>query len=147
VTLEPCSTHGRTPPCTEAIFQAGVREVIVGAVDPNPRHAGAGLKHLRDRGIEVRQGLLAEECERLNEGFNHWIAQGRPWVVMKSAMTLDGKIATRAGESKWITSDRSRRFSMPLRRGSDAILAGINTIVSDDPALTLRPLGKEKIPE
>ena len=146
VTLEPCSTHGRTPPCTEAILQAGIREVVVGAVDPNPSHAGTGLNYLRKRGVRVRSGLLAAECERLNEGFNHWIVHRTPWVILKSAMTLDGKIATRTGESKWITSAQARRFSMRLRRGADAILAGINTVVADDPALTLRPVGKEKIP-
>ena len=146
VTLEPCSTHGRTPPCTGAIIEAAPAEVIVGALDPNPRHAGAGLKLLAAAGIRVRSGLLADECETLNEAFNHWIVHRTPWVVLKSAITLDGKIATRTGESKWITSARARQAAMHLRRGADAILVGINTVLADDPALTLRPGSKREIP-
>jgi len=138
VSLEPCSTHGRTPPCTEAIIQAGVRRVIVGAIDPNPRHAGRGLGLLRRAGITVKSGVLAEECARLNEAFNHWIVHRLPFVTVKAAMTLDGKIATRTGESKWITGEPARALAMRLRAGVDAVIAGINTVLVDDPSLTVR---------
>jgi diaminohydroxyphosphoribosylaminopyrimidine deaminase/5-amino-6-(5-phosphoribosylamino)uracil reductase len=138
VTLEPCCTQGRTPPCTEAIAAAGIRRVIVGAVDPNPRHRGRGLRILRRKGLLVEQGLLADECTALNEAFNHWIVTRRPLVTVKAAMTLDGKIATHSGESKWITGEPARAFAMRLRVGADAILVGINTILADDPALTVR---------
>ena len=138
VTLEPCSTHGRTPPCCDAIIVAGIRKVIVAAVDPNPAHAGRGLKLLRRRDIEAVSGLLAPEATRLNEGFNHWIQTGRPFVLVKTAMTLDGKIATESGESKWITGANSRSEGMRLRMRSDAILVGVNTIIADDPELTVR---------
>jgi len=138
VTLEPCSTHGRTPPCTEAIRAAGLRKVIVGATDPNPQHGGGGFELLRQAGIAVATGILGEECERLNEAFNHWIVRRSPLVTVKAAMTLDGKIATASGESKWITGEPARRFAMRLRQGSDAILVGINTVLLDDPSLTVR---------
>lgn len=147
VTLEPCSTHGRTPPCTEAIIAAGIKRVIVGTKDPNPLHSGRGLTVLKRAGIEVvdcrgskltqLQGL-AEECESLNEAFNHWIVRRTPLVTVKAAMTLDGKIATAAGESKWITGEPARAFAMHLREGTDAILVGINTILADNPSLTVR---------
>ncbi len=138
VTLEPCSTHGRTPPCTEAIISAGIKKVFVGATDPNPKHAGKGFKILQRAKIKMVSGILAAECEKLNEAFNHWIVHRMPFVTVKAAMTLDGKIATAAGESKWITGEKSRAHGMKLRRGSDAILVGINTILADDPSLTLR---------
>ncbi len=138
VTLEPCSTHGRTPPCTEAIIAAKIRRVVIGATDPNPRHHGRGFAMLRRAGVEVSQGVLREECERLNEAFNHWIAHGTPFVTVKSALTLDGKIATITGQSKWITGEASRRWGMKLRQGADAILVGINTVLADDPSLTFR---------
>jgi diaminohydroxyphosphoribosylaminopyrimidine deaminase/5-amino-6-(5-phosphoribosylamino)uracil reductase len=143
VTLEPCSTHGRTPPCTEAIVSAGVRRVVVGTVDPNPRHAGKGLTILRRSGMEiVRSGSVdpefVNECVNLNEAFNHWIVHRTPFVTVKAAMTLDGKIATAKGESKWITGRRARAHGMKLREDADAILVGVNTILADDPALTLR---------
>lgn len=138
VTLEPCSTHGRTPPCTDAIIGSGIRRVVVAAVDPNPRHRGKGLNLLRRAGIQVAQGVLAEKCERLNEAFNFWITRGRPLVTVKSAMTLDGKIATATGQSKWITGPIARQFGMNLREGADAILVGVNTILADDPRLTVR---------
>jgi len=140
VTLEPCCTHGRTPPCTEAIIHAGIRTVVVGATDPNPQHCGKAFSILKRAGITVRHGVLRQECERLNESFNHWIVHGTPWVIVKAAMTLDGKIATAAGESKWITSPQSRAYATRLRLGADAILVGINTILADDPALTFRPV-------
>ncbi len=138
VTLEPCCTHGRTPPCTEAIKAAGIRRVVIGATDPNPKHAGKGFQILKGAGIEVVHALLGEECGRLNESFNHWIVHRTPFVTVKAAMTLDGKIATASGESKWITGEQSRAQGMKLRQGSDAILVGINTILADDPSLTFR---------
>ncbi|HLH55163.1 MAG TPA: bifunctional diaminohydroxyphosphoribosylaminopyrimidine deaminase/5-amino-6-(5-phosphoribosylamino)uracil reductase RibD [Verrucomicrobiae bacterium] len=144
VTLEPCSTFGRTPPCTNAIISAGIRKVFVGAIDPNPRHAGRGLVLLQRAGISVERGLLEEECEQLNEAFNYWVKRGMPFVTVKAAMTLDGKIATRSGESKWITGTAARAWSMRLRQGVDAILVGINTVLADDPSLTVRIPGASK---
>jgi diaminohydroxyphosphoribosylaminopyrimidine deaminase / 5-amino-6-(5-phosphoribosylamino)uracil reductase len=140
VTLEPCSTHGRTPPCTDAILKAGIKDVVIGATDPNPRHRGKGFEILRRGGVEVTGGVLAEECERLNEAFNHWIVHRTPFVTVKAAMTLDGKIATANGESKWITGEKARAYGMRLREGADAILVGINTILADDPSLMARSL-------
>jgi diaminohydroxyphosphoribosylaminopyrimidine deaminase/5-amino-6-(5-phosphoribosylamino)uracil reductase len=138
VTLEPCSTTGRTPPCTEAILAAGIKRVVVAAVDPNPSHAGRGLEILRGRGLAVTDGVLSRESARMNEAFNHWIVTGRPFVTLKAAMTLDGRIATRDGQSKWITGPESGRHAMRLRRMSDAILVGVNTVLADDPSLTCR---------
>jgi diaminohydroxyphosphoribosylaminopyrimidine deaminase / 5-amino-6-(5-phosphoribosylamino)uracil reductase len=138
VTLEPCSTQGRTPPCTDAILSAGLRGVVVGATDPNPRHSGRGYALLRQAGLKVTTGVLEAECSRLNEAFNHWIQHRTPWVTVKAALTLDGKIATVEGESKWITSQKARALAMRLRRAHDAILVGIRTVLKDDPALTLR---------
>ena len=138
VTLEPCCTHGRTPPCTDAIIAAGIKRVVVAATDPNPQHAGRGFKLLCDAGLEVVTGVLAEAATRLNESFNHWIVHRTPFVIVKAAMTLDGKIATRTGASKWITGEESRAYAMKIRRGVDAILVGVNTVLADDPALTVR---------
>ena len=141
VTLEPCCTHGRTPPCTAAIIAAKIKRVIVGATDPNPQHAGKGFKILQRAGIKVEHGILADECSALNDSFNHWIIQRTPLVTVKAAMTLDGKIATASGESKWISGEKARAFGMNLRQGSDAILVGVNTILADDPSLTVRKRG------
>lgn len=138
VTLEPCCTHGRTPPCTDAIRAAGIRRVVVGATDPNPRHAGKGFTILKRAGIKVVSGVLAEDCAALNEAFNHWIVHRTPFVTVKAAMTLDGKIATASGESKWITGAEARAHGMKLRQASDAILVGVNTVLADDPSLTVR---------
>ena len=138
VTLEPCCTHGRTPPCTEAILAAGIRRVVVAATDPNPKHAGRGFRLLIKAGVKVSHGPMAEEATRLNEAFNHWIVHRTPFVTVKSAMTLDGKIATASGESKWITGEAARAEGMRLRAGSDAILVGVNTVLADDPSLTFR---------
>jgi diaminohydroxyphosphoribosylaminopyrimidine deaminase/5-amino-6-(5-phosphoribosylamino)uracil reductase len=138
VTLEPCCTQGRTPPCTDAIIAAGISRVVAGATDPNPRHHGKAFRLLRRKGIEVAHGLFAEEAGRLNGAFNHWITHRTPLVTVKAAMTLDGKIATASGESKWITGPRARAYAMELREGADAILAGINTVLADDPRLTVR---------
>ena len=145
VTLEPCSTQGRTPPCTDAILSAGIRRVVAGATDPNPRHSGRAFHILRHAGLAVTPGVLAADCERLNEAFNHWIVHRTPFVTVKAAMTLDGKIATARGESKWITGPEARDFGMKLRAGSDAILVGINTVLADDPSLTVRPAGNHRL--
>ncbi len=141
VTLEPCCTHGRTPPCTDAILAAGICNVVIGAMDPNPAHAGRGFTILRQAGIKVTTGVLAGACTRLNEAFNHWIVHGTPWVTVKAALTLDGKIATAGGESKWITGAAARAYGMKLRRNAEAILVGVKTILEDNPSLTARPAG------
>ena len=138
VTLEPCSTRGRTPPCTDAIVAAGIQRVVAAATDPNPLHAGRAFGILRGVGIGVTHGVLSKEAMRLNEAFNHWIVHRIPFVTVKTAMTLDGKIATAAGKSKWITGEKARAYAMKLRMGADAILVGINTVLADDPALTVR---------
>ncbi len=144
VTLEPCSTYGRTPPCTEAIIKAGIKRVVVGATDPNPRHRGRGFEILRQAGIEVVKGILEKECTELNPGFNHWIVHGTPFITVKAAMSLDGKIATPSGESKWITSEVSREFAVKMRATHDAVLVGINTVLADDPSLTVRVGGRPR---
>jgi diaminohydroxyphosphoribosylaminopyrimidine deaminase/5-amino-6-(5-phosphoribosylamino)uracil reductase len=138
VTLEPCSTWGRTPPCTDAIIAAGVKRVVVAARDPNPKHNGRGLKMLRGAGIRVEAGLLAGEAAQMNEGFNKWITTGMPLVIAKAGMSLDGKIATRTGDAKWITGEAARREGHRLRAWVDAILVGANTVIRDDPELTVR---------
>jgi diaminohydroxyphosphoribosylaminopyrimidine deaminase/5-amino-6-(5-phosphoribosylamino)uracil reductase len=137
VTLEPCSTWGRTPPCTDAIIAAGVKRVVVAAHDPNPKHNGRGLKVLLRAGIRIETGLLADEATRMNETFNKWITTGLPFVVAKAAMSLDGKIATRTGDSKWITSENARRSAHQLRARVDAVMVGANTVIRDNPQLTL----------
>jgi diaminohydroxyphosphoribosylaminopyrimidine deaminase/5-amino-6-(5-phosphoribosylamino)uracil reductase len=138
VTIEPCSTWGRTPPCTDAIIAAGVKRVVVAARDPNPKHNGRGLKVLRRAGIRVETGLLADGATRMNETFNKWITTGLPFVIGKAAMSLDGKIATRTGDSKWITSENARRAAHQLRACVDAVMVGANTVIRDNPQLTLR---------
>ncbi len=143
VTLEPCCTCGRTPPCTGAIIAAGLRRVVAGALDPNPPHCGKGLKILQKAGISTSHGLLQEEESCLNAAFRHWIVHRIPLVTVKAAMSLDGKIATRAGQSKWITGPEARAYGMTLRARADAILVGVNTIITDDPQLTVRLPGFE----
>ena len=138
VTLEPCSTQGRTPPCTDSIIREQLRRVVVGAIDPNPSHASRGIDLLRQAGIQTETGLLEEEATNLNPGFNHWIVQRTPLITLKSAMTLDGKIATASGQSKWITGPRARREVMNMRRQHDAILVGVETVLQDNPSLTDR---------
>jgi diaminohydroxyphosphoribosylaminopyrimidine deaminase/5-amino-6-(5-phosphoribosylamino)uracil reductase len=138
VTLEPCCTHGRTPPCTDAIIAAGVRRVVAAARDPNPAHSGKGFEILERAGIAASAGLLSQEAAELNEAFNHWIVRGTPFVTIKAAMSLDGKIAANNGDSKWITGEKARAWGMRLRAGADAILAGVNTIARDNPSLTAR---------
>ena len=144
VTLEPCSTTGRTPPCTQAILDAGISRVVVAATDPNPNHAGRAFQKLRSKGVAVKRGVLADRSAELNVAFNHWVSTGLPWVTMKAAMTLDGKIATASGESKWITGPLARREGMRLRHEADAILVGVNTILADDPSLNVRDVRRPR---
>lgn len=142
VTLEPCSTHGRTGACTDAIIAAGISKVVVGATDPNPAHAGNGFEVLREAGIEVVSGVLESECTRLNPIFNHKITTGTPLFAMKTAMTIDGRTATRYGESQWITGSEARADVMRLRRYFPAIATGSGTVLADNPSLTVRIPGK-----
>ncbi len=138
VNLEPCCHQGRTPPCTDRIRAAGVGRVFLSVRDPNPLVAGQGAARLRESGIEVVEGLCAERARQLNETFFHYIQHGTPFVLLKLAMTLDGKIATATGDSQWITGEKARRASQRLRYGYDAILVGIETLLADDPSLTVR---------
>lgn len=144
ITLEPCCTHGKTPPCTDTIVKEGIRRVVYAVDDPNPNHAGRAVQILKKAGIDVVKGILHEEAAYLNRAFFHWVRTKRPWVILKSAMTLDGKIASQSGDSKWITGPLARRYGMKLRHASDGILVGINTILADDPMLTPRGRGYEK---
>ena len=137
VTLEPCSTHGRTPPCTQAIIAAGIRRVVYGARDPNPSHAGRADRILKKAGVAVTRGILAKECALLNEAWNKWIATGFPFVVAKAGMSLDGCIASPPGR-RWITSEESRLDAMRLRASCGAILVGGETVRADNPRLTIR---------
>jgi len=143
VTLEPCSTHGRTGACTEAIIASGLKRVVVGATDPNPAHAGKGFDVLRAAGIEVITGVLEAECADLNLIFNHWITTNTPLFAAKSAVTLDGCIACRTGESKWITGETARADVMRWRRLFPAIAVGAGTVMKDNPQLTARLPGQD----
>lgn len=138
VTLEPCCHWGKTPPCTDAILEAGIARVVVGALDPNPLVAGQGCAQLREAGTAVETGVLEEGCRHLNEAFFHFITTGRPLVVLKYAMTLDGKAATRTGASRWITGPEARERVHRDRHRFAAIMVGIGTALADDPALTCR---------
>ena len=138
VTLEPCNHYGKSPPCTEAIIAAGIKRVVMSVSDPNPLVRGRGIRHLRENGIVVEQGLLREEALLLNEDFFWSITRKIPWITLKLAMTLDGKIADRSGESRWITSPASRRFVHELRRRHHAIAVGGATVAKDDARLTVR---------
>jgi diaminohydroxyphosphoribosylaminopyrimidine deaminase / 5-amino-6-(5-phosphoribosylamino)uracil reductase len=138
VTLEPCSTIGRTLPCTDAIIAAKIARVVIGAIDPNPKHQGRGLDQLRRAGIAVRTGVLEEETSLLNVGFNKWITTGMPWVIAKIAQSLDGRITRPAGEPHWLSSRRSLRLVHHLRATVDAILVGAETVRRDNPRLTVR---------
>jgi diaminohydroxyphosphoribosylaminopyrimidine deaminase / 5-amino-6-(5-phosphoribosylamino)uracil reductase len=142
VTLEPCSTTGRTGACTDAIIAAGIKHVVVGATDPNPAHAGRGFEVLRAAGVEVITGVLERECTDLNLIFNHWITQDRPLIAAKAATTLDGKIACRTGESRWITNEVSRADVHRWRRLFPGIAVGAMTILKDNPRLTARREGE-----
>jgi diaminohydroxyphosphoribosylaminopyrimidine deaminase / 5-amino-6-(5-phosphoribosylamino)uracil reductase len=138
ITLEPCCHYGRTPPCTKAIIAAGIKKVHAAMIDPNPLVAGKGVKELEKAGIRVELGECAEEAKDLNESYVKFITTGIPFVTTKFAMSLDGKIATKSGDSKWISNDDSRRFVHYLRYTSDAIMVGVNTVLADDPQLTSR---------
>lgn len=138
VTLEPCCHHGRQPPCTEAILEAGIARVVVGSGDPNPQVAGKGLGVLRASGVQVTEGVLEAECRALNDVFFHFISTGRPYAVLKYAMTLDGKLAAYTGASQWITGEEARRHVHQSRGRYRAILVGVGTVLADDPQLTCR---------
>lgn len=138
VTLEPCCHYGKTPPCTEIIIEKNISRVFIGNVDPNPKVAGGGVKILREHGVEVETGILEEECRKLNEVFFHYISTGRPFVAAKYAMSADGKIACASGDSKWITGEAARKQVHMLRKRYSGILAGIGTVLADDPMLNCR---------
>jgi diaminohydroxyphosphoribosylaminopyrimidine deaminase/5-amino-6-(5-phosphoribosylamino)uracil reductase len=146
VTLEPCSTHGRTGACTDAIRKAGIRRIVVGASDPNPAHAGRGLEILRQSGVAVTSGVLEDRCRDLNIVFNRWIQGGRPLVALKLALTLDGCLATRTGVSRWITGPEARAQVMRWRALFPSIAVGRGTVAADDPSLTVRGDGPEECP-
>ena len=142
-TLEPCSHHGKTPPCADAVIAAGIERVVVATLDPNPRVAGRGVARLREAGIAVEIGPSANEARTLMGGFATWIATRRPLVVAKFASSLDGRIATRSGDSRWISGPDARRWAHGVRDWVDAILVGVGTVRADDPALTNNdPYGK-----
>ncbi|MFA5118889.1 MAG: bifunctional diaminohydroxyphosphoribosylaminopyrimidine deaminase/5-amino-6-(5-phosphoribosylamino)uracil reductase RibD [Candidatus Omnitrophota bacterium] len=135
VTLEPCAHFGRTPPCVSRIIDSGVKEVVVGMVDPNPCNNGKGIEALRKHGIKVEVGVLEDALKKVNEVFIKYITQRLPFVTVKAAQSLDGKIAAKTGDSKWITSDKSRVYSHRIRKNYDAIMVGVNTVLRDDPRL------------
>ncbi|MCX8131909.1 MAG: bifunctional diaminohydroxyphosphoribosylaminopyrimidine deaminase/5-amino-6-(5-phosphoribosylamino)uracil reductase RibD [Clostridia bacterium] len=142
VNLEPCSHYGRTPPCARAIIDSGIKEVVVGMIDPNPKVSGKGIKMLQDAGINVITGILHEESKKLNEIFIKYITEKKPFVILKAAMTLDGKIASVSGDSKWISGESSRQYVHKLRDRVAAIIVGINTVEKDNPYLTARNSSK-----
>ncbi len=146
ITLEPCAHQGKTPPCTEALIAAGITRVVVATRDPDPRVNGRGISLLRDSGIQVVEGVGAAAAEAINEGFFSVIRHGRPMVTLKLATTLDGRIATRSGESQWITGEPARRVSHALRGTHDAVMVGVGTVLADDPELTCRICGFRQIP-
>jgi len=143
INLEPCSHFGKTPPCADAVIDAGIKRVFIAMKDPNPKVAGEGIRRLKEAGVEVNVGILEREAVRLNEAFIKHVTTGMPFVTLKAAATLDGKIATRTGDSKWITGEASRRHVHRMRDSIDAILVGIRTVERDDPSLTTR-LGKRQ---
>ena len=138
VTLEPCNHLGRTPPCTDSILKAGISRVVVGMKDPNPDVSGGGCEFLEKNGIDVNCGVLEKECRLLNEAFLKYVLEKRPFVIAKSAITLDGWTATATGNSKWITNDKSRQFVHRMRDRVDAVMIGVGTVLADDPQLTTR---------
>src|SRR5438270_2639121 len=144
VSLEPCCHEGKTPPCTDAILQSGLRRVVVGSDDPTEKASGRSLGILRDEGVEVviADGELATKARLLHQAFRKHTRVGRPWVLFKSAMTLDGKVATRTGDSKWISGEHSRALAHRWRASVDAVVVGIGTALADDPQLTARPGGE-----
>lgn len=142
VTLEPCCHHGKQPPCTEAILENGIKRVVIGSRDPNPLVSGKGAKFLRAAGVTVEEDFMRSECDELNPVFFHYITTKTPYVVMKYAMTADGKIATRTGASKWITGEKARAHVQEMRCAYTGIMAGIGTVIADDPMLNVRTDGK-----
>jgi len=138
VTLEPCSHYGKTPPCAKRVIAAGISRVVIGMIDPNPLVAGKGLAMLQEAGIEVEIGVLERQCVEMNEAFITYIKTGKPFVILKSAMSIDGKIATASGESKWITNEEARIDGHRIRKEVDAMLVGVGTIIADDPLLSCR---------
>lgn len=146
VTLEPCSTFGRTPPCTDAIIAVGIRRVVIGAIDRNPVHAGKGIECLRSAGIRVTPGVLESQCRHLNVGFDRWISSGRPWVIAKIAQSLDGRITRPPGESSKLTGATAHRRVQALRATVDAIMIGAETLRQDNPRLTVRGIRAARQP-
>ena len=146
VNLEPCNHFGRTPPCCDKILINGIKEVVIGMRDPNPINNGSGIRRLKKNGIKLRSGIMEEEAKRLNEAYIKFITTKMPFVTIKVAESLDGKIATRTGDSKWITGSRARKYAHRLRSQNDAIMVGINTILKDNPLLNVRGISKKKDP-
>ena len=138
VTLEPCCHQGKTPPCTDSIIKHKIARVVIGAIDSNPLVSCQGINYMQNRGIEVKTGVLENDCRRLNEIFFHYMETGRPFVTIKYAQTLDGRIATATGESQWISSEASLKFTHQLRAAHDVILVGAGTVIKDNPELTVR---------
>lgn len=143
VTLEPCNHHGKTPPCTEKIIASGIRRVVMAMADPNPDVKGGGANRLTQAGITETSGVCETEAQRLNESFVKYVKTKRPFVILKIAATLDGRIATRTGNSKWVTGEASRKYVHELRHSVDAVMVGVNTVKADDPQLTTRLEGKK----
>ena len=142
--LEPCDHFGRTPPCTQAILKAGIKRVVAGMKDPNPMVSGRGIKRLTRAGVRVEVGICAEDCRELNAPFSKWITTGTPFLTLKAASSLDGKAATRSGDSRWISSETSRRYVHRLRSTVDAVMVGSGTVGRDDPLLNVRLAGRKK---
>ncbi|NOX24955.1 MAG: bifunctional diaminohydroxyphosphoribosylaminopyrimidine deaminase/5-amino-6-(5-phosphoribosylamino)uracil reductase RibD [Deltaproteobacteria bacterium] len=138
VTLEPCNHQGRTPPCTRAIMESGLARVVIGMADPNPLVAGGGSGYLASQGLDVVNGVLEDKCRRINRPFSKWATTGRPWVIMKAGLSLDGRMAAGSGKPDWISNEKSRRYSHVLRDRADGILVGIGTVLADNPSLTTR---------
>ncbi len=143
VTLEPCNHTGKTGPCTKAILSAGIRQVVIAMMDPNPGVAGGGAAFLQSKGVEVETGMEREAAEQLNEAFVHFVRTQRPFVTAKCAATLDGRIATANGDSKWVTGPEARAYVHELRHRNDAIMVGVDTVIADDPSLTTRREGQD----
>jgi diaminohydroxyphosphoribosylaminopyrimidine deaminase/5-amino-6-(5-phosphoribosylamino)uracil reductase len=144
VTLEPCDHFGRTPPCTEAVIRSGIRRVFIGMKDPNPKNNGKGIKRLNKAGVETFLGILEKESRSMNRPYVKYITTGMPYVTLKMAQSLDGKIASSTGDSKWITSDASRDYVQSLRSRVDAVVVGANTVLKDDPSLSCRIPGQKQ---
>ncbi len=147
VTLEPCSSWGKTPPCVQSIIRSGIKTVVIAAPDPNPKHNGNGIRILKKAGIRVKTGVLREEAESQTRAFRKWILKRKPYVILKLAQSIDGKIATHTGDSKWISSEAARTFAHRLRSQVDAVLVGKNTVLRDNPKLTVRSLTPTPLPQ